>query len=61
MSEKQITKKIYESPKITEVHFMSAQMLCGSVVVGGGNGTVDEGGALSNKHRNDWANIWKGM
>ncbi|MBE6293982.1 MAG: hypothetical protein E7090_04805 [Bacteroidales bacterium] len=60
MSAKQTTKKIYEAPKITVIRCLSAQMLCGSKdTIGGGNGSVDEGGALSNKYRNDWANIWR--
>lgn len=62
MSAKQTTKKIYEAPKITVIRCLSAQMLCDSPTndtIGGGNGSVDEGGALSNKYRNDWANIWK--
>ncbi len=61
MNAKQTTKKIYKAPKIAVIHCLSAQMLCGSYdeVIGGGGGTVDEGGALSNKYRNDWANIWK--
>lgn len=63
MSAKQMTKKIYDAPKITEIHCVSAQILCksGDEVIGGNDGFVDEWGALSNKHRNDWENIWKDM
>lgn len=62
MSAKQTTKKIYETPKITIIRCLSAQMLCTSPnnnVIDGGNGSVGEGEALSNRHRNDWENIWK--
>lgn len=59
------TKKDYFSPEIHEYDVLPSYIICISGIVAGGTGgdndDVDEEEALSNRHRNDWENIWANM
>lgn len=57
------TKKDYFSPEIHEYDVLPSYIICISGIVAGGSDddSVDEEEALSNRHRNDWENIWTNM
>ncbi|MBR3876687.1 MAG: hypothetical protein IKJ23_00690 [Bacteroidaceae bacterium] len=57
------TKKDYFSPEIHEYDVLPSYIICISGIVAGGSDDddVDEEDALSNRHRNDWENIWANM
>ncbi len=57
------TKKDYFSPEIHEYDVLPSYIICTSGIVAGGSDDdyVDEEEALSNRHRNDWENIWANM
>ena len=54
------TKKDYFSPEIHEYDVLPSYIICTSGIIAGGS-DVDEEDALSNRHRNDWDNIWANM
>ena len=53
-------KKIYVSPLATEVKIEAEQMLASSSIGVGQDpqGPLDPGGALTNRPRGEWGNLW---